>query len=329
MHSKSGGRVELKIDKYVIFSILFCLGCLSVNLTSMAVYAQSPNASSQPTVSLPAYIWEGPVPGGYITGYVLDEDGNPVPDATVSLLLDGQLWKPSKYSYPDNRDNPQTTRIAYHDTEGFLQEGSFLFGLPIPDEYTLTAEKDGYKGSASVHVGRDTRVITVNITLSGYRQPTFSPEQLSYTGAIAGEIRGDQGYPVGANVSLWQDGRMVKMPDNPQSTLKLNYSGQRVDYIFEHLAPGNYTVMAEYWVSGNIFDSKTVSIEVGTRPMRADMVVPRAKRMPTGYPDISFTPTVGEFLASESRPTPALSGLLVLLAIGTVAYFMHKKFEKR
>jgi hypothetical protein len=335
---------KLKIDQRIVFSILLCLGCFILYPTTMAGSAQSPIASSQPSVSLPAYIWEGPVPGGYITGYVLDMDGNPVPGSTVSLLQDGQLWKPDKYSYPPypNGVNPQTTRIAYHDTEGFLQEGSFIFGLPIPDAYTLAAEKDGSNGSVIVHVGRDTRVITVNITLSGYHQTTYSPEQLSYTGAVAGEIRGNQGYPAGANVSLWQDGRIVKTLNNPQYTLERNYSGQRVDYLFEHLAPGSYTVMAEYW-NGYNNSSETVSISVGTRPIRADMVLPRTKLMPYGFPGISFTPTIGEFsapsvsatalpstmVASESRPTPALPWIVVFLVIGFVACFLYEEHNRR
>lgn len=277
----------MKIDKHVIFSILFCLGCLSVNLTSMAGYAQSPNSSPQPTVSLPAYIWEGPVPGGYITGYVLDEGGKPVPGATVSLLQEGQLWQPEKYNYPrlPHGINPQTTRIAYHDADGFLKEGSFLFSLPLPDEYTLTAEKDGYKGSASVHIPHEllyqdtrdsvSRVFMVNVTLSGYHPPTFSPEQLSYTGAIVGEIRTVHGYrAVGINVSLWQDGLMVKILNNPQSSMDLNYSGKTIDYVFEHLAPGRYTVRAEYFAGDDFND--TVNVDVGARPMRADIILLRA-----------------------------------------------------
>lgn len=296
-----------------------------------AAYGQSPSATIQPGVSLPAYIWEGPVPGGYITGYVLDMDGTPVPGATVTLLQDGQLWNPGKYScfapYPYGV-NPQTTRIAYHDTEGFLQEGSFLFGLPVQDEYTLMAEKDGGNGSVKVYVAGDTKVITANITLNGYHQPTYSPEQLSYTGVVAGEIRGNQGYPAGANVSLWRDGQMVKMPGNPQYTLERNYSSQRVDYLFEHLAPGNYTVMAEYWNGCNY--SETMSINVGTRPMRADMVLPRTKILPYGFTEINFTPTIGEFQTptaqkSEPKPMPDLSWSIVILVVGLIAYLIHKK----
>ena len=321
-----------------ILTTLILSICISLGLcfSSTTVLAQSPSATIQPGVSLPAYIREGPVPGGYITGYVLDMDGNPVPGATVSLLQDGQLWNPGKYScfapYPYGV-NPQTTRIAYHDTEGFLREGSFLFGLPVQDEYTLTAEKDGSNGSVRAYVEGDSQVISVNITLSSYRQPTYSSEQLSYTGAVAGEIRGDQGYPASANISLWQDGQMVKMPDNSQDTLERNYSGQRVDYLFEHLAAGNYTVMAEYWNGDNY--SETISISVGTRPMRADMVLHRTKMIPYGWTEISFTPTIGEFLAPGansatpgSKPTPALPWFIVLIIIGSMACFLLRKNER-
>ncbi len=333
----------MKIDKAIVFSIMFFLSCLSIGFPSMAGYARSSGASSQPSVSLPAYIYEGPIPGGYITGYVLDEDGVPVPGATVSLLQKGQLWQPEKYNYPrfNYGINPQTTRIAYHDTGGFLQEGSFLFSLPLPDEYTLAAEKDGYEGSANVYIPhellyRDTndsvpRTFTTNITLKGYLQPAFSPEQLSYTGAIVGEIRSVPGYHAGANVSLWRDGRMVQIPNNPQSTFDYYYLGKRVDYLFEHLAPGNYTVLAEYHGDGNYGNySKTVSVDVDTYSMRADMVLPEKIKMPPyGWPTIKFTPTIGVFSASDTRPTPAPSVLFILLSIGVVGFLMYKKNSKR
>lgn len=313
----------------------------------MVVLAQSSNATLQPEVSLPAHLLEGPVPGAFITGYVLDEDGNPVPGAVVSLWQDGQLWQSGKYEYyPSN--NPQKTNIAYSNT-------GFRFGYIYPGEYTLTAEKDGYKrGPVGVHVGNETlsptlldsvaKPIMVNFTLNGYHVPTLTPEQRSYTGAIAGNIWAAAGYPVtaviGVNVSLWRDGRLVDRPDNPQSSFKQNFSGESVDYLFEHLAPGRYTVMAEYQTPYVYND--TVSVDVGTRPMRADIVLSHMLTRPSGYPVVSFTPTVGEFSASPRadssatalpsmglRPTPALAGLFVLLLIGAVAYFMHKKNEKR
>ena len=329
----------MKINGHVVFSVLFCLGCLSAYPMPMVAYAQSPGASSQPAASLPAYIWEGPVPGGYITGYVLDENGTPVPGATISLLQDGELWKPDKYSYPPYPYgvNPQTTRITYHDTEGFLQEGSFLFGLPIPDEYTLTAEKDGHKGSANAHVGSDTRVITLNITLSGYHQPKFTPEQLSRTGIIAGEVRTAMGFrTLGVNVSLWQDGEIVKMPNNPQSSMDLNYSGKTVDYIFEHLAPGRYAVRAEYFAGDDYNDIVTVNLD--TRPMRADIVLSHAHMWPSGIPIPSFTPTVGPFNALDQnttalpstypRASPAQPVLIIFFVIAVVAFLVYKKNEK-
>ncbi len=337
---RKAGRMHMRVDAHVIFTLLAVLGCSSACLLPMAGCAQSAGAN----VSLPAYIREGPVPGGYITGFVLDENGIPVPGATVSLLQDGQLWRPEKYGYPRlaHGVNPQTTRIAYHDADDFLKEGSFLFGLPFPDVYALAAEKDGYKGSASVHIPREllypdtngpvSSTFVVNITLKGYYRPTFSPEQLSYAGAIAGEIRSVPGYHAGANISLWRDGRMVKMPNNPQSTFDYYYSGHGVDYLFEHLAPGNYTVMAEYHGDGNYGNySKTVSVDVGTCPMRADMVLPEKVKMPPyGWPTIQFTPTVGVLSASDTRPTPALPGLFAALAIGITAYYMcSKKKEKR
>lgn len=269
----------MRTDRLVVFSIIFCI--LGICFTSFAGCAQS----ARTDVSLPAYIRDGPVPGGY-TGYVLDEDGRPVPGATVSLGQEGQLWQPEKYNYPRllYNVNPQTTRITYYDTDDFLKEGGFLFSLPLPGEYTLAAEKDGYKGSADVRIPREllypdrsdpvSRTFAVNITLKGYHRPAFSPEQLSYTGAIVGETRTPHGCVGGGNVSLWRDGRMVEMPDNPHSALHINYSSKTIDYKFEHVAPGNYTVRVEYWMGGDYND--TASVDVGARPVRADIVLSMA-----------------------------------------------------
>lgn len=331
--------------RHEVIISLFILICISYGICFTSnVLAQSPSATIQPGVSLPDYIWKGPVPGGYITGYVVDMDGNPVPGATVSLLQDGQLWNPGKYScfapYPYGV-NPQTTRIAYLDTEGFLQEGSFLFGLPVEDEYTLTAEKDGSNGSVRVYVAGDTKVMTVNITLNGYHQPTYSPEQLSYTGAITGNLMTASGMKVrGINMSLWQDGKLVNMPYNPQSSFERNFSGARVDYLFEHLVPGHYTVMAEYHTGGDYND--TVALDVGASPMRADIVLSQMFGRPADFPVNSFTPTVVEFSASspgttvlpstvqvsEPRSTPTLPWMIVVVIIGYMACFVYDKNNK-
>ena len=112
---------------------------------------------------------------------------------------------------------------------------------------------------------------------------------------------------------------MVKTLNNPQPSMDYNYSGKKIDYIFEHIPPGNYTVFAEFF-QGN----ESVNVEVGSHPMRADIVLSDALNQPYGWSDVPFTPTVSEFLASDTRQAPALPGLLVVVLMGIVAYFMRK-----
>lgn len=310
----------------------------------MTVLAQSSNVTIQPGVSIPAHLLEGPVPGAYITGYIFDEDGHTVSGATVSLWQDGQMWQIGNYQYPSS-DNPQKTDPAYSGK-------GFVFGYVYPGDYTLTAEKDGYEGGpVSVHVGNETlspnqlesvtHPIMMNITLSGYHVPTLTPGQQSYAGAITGNLMTASGMKVtGINMSLWQDGQMVKRPDNPQSSFERNFSGANVEYLFDHLAPGHYTVMAEYSAGGEYND--TVTLDVGTSPMRVDIVLSQLFGRPYNFPVNSFTPTVVEFtasspsatvlpstaLASEPRPTPALPWISVLLIIGITACFMYEKYDR-
>jgi hypothetical protein len=165
------------------------------------------------------------------------------------------------------------------------------------------------------------KAVPVNVTLKGYHVPTLTPDQLTYTGAIAGEIRTYHGfYTEGVNVSLWRDERIVELPDNPQFSLGRNYSGQKIDYLFEHLAPGRYTVRAIGYDS-----DENVSVDVGDRTMRADIVMSQFFHQPAGVPDISFYPTVGDFsVSSTSKPTTDLPAIIVLFVIGIIAYFMLK-----
>lgn len=299
-----------------IIVLLAFISCLAIQLVSSTGYAKK-------------------VPGAYIVGYVLDDDGKPVPGATVTLWQEDKLWY-SNYQY--NWHNPQLSRFAYSDEyyiDGGLKEGGFLFGFAYPGNYTLTAEKDGYRiNSTSLHVNDSTMselvsnpvAVPVNVTLKGYHVPTLTPRQQAYTGAVLGEIRTGHGYYTsGVNVSLWQNGRIVDMPDNPQASLGRNYSGNRIDYMFEHLAPGRYTIMAQ-----DMESNETVTVDVGNIPMRADIVLTRSMHQPFGRPDVSFYPTVGEFVPSAFSPVdsnkqaPTIPLFMVLFIIGAVAYIMQK-----
>ena len=307
------------MNRYTNIAALICACCLMCSCASVMGSAK--------------------IPGGCIAGYVLDEDGNPVPGANVSLWQDGHLWQVGIWQYPTG--NPQNSMIAYTDDRGvaLLKAGGFIFGYTFPGDYVLMAEKDGHKSNATgVYVNESTmgeaaiipQVIVANVTLIGYHVPTLTPEQRSYTGAITGNIWAAGGYgATGVNMSLWRDGRLVDMPDNPQASFNRSYSGANVDYLFEHLAPGHYTVMAEY--QAPILFNDTVPVDVGTVPMRADIILSNMLIRPTNFPVISFTPTVGVFSASastSSKPTPALSCIISLLMIGIVSYFMRRN-DKR
>ncbi|WP_048198734.1 carboxypeptidase regulatory-like domain-containing protein [Methanocella arvoryzae] len=316
------------------FAILCCITYSIIGLTSLSVLAQSEIVTDQPEKPVPAFLSEGPVPSEYITGYVFDEDGKPVPEANVSLWQNGQLWTPGKHQLA-GVENPQASLPSYSIISGVPKEGSFLFGFTAPGEYTLTAEKDGYKGEpVSVHVGEETlsanrleaidNPVMVNITLTGYHMPTLSSDQQSYTGAIAGTIKTARGYDVtGVNVSLLQDGVMVDRPDNPQSSFHRNLSGKRIDYLFHHLAPGRYTVKAEYFAGADFND--TVTLDMDTKVMRADIVLSKAYMSPLEAPAVIFTPIVGEFDAAEPVSTPATSWLIVMLLIVLVATWLDHK----
>ena len=190
--------------RHEVLISLVILICISYGICFISnVLAQSPIATIQPLVSLPPDLTAGPVQGGHVIGYVFDADGNPVPGATVTLWQDGQIWNTTNIIW-GFCTNPQTTNIYNQVTDGYLTEGALNFGLLYPGEYSLTAEKEGYSGkSASFHIGNETMRKTIldtmppatvmNITLSNYHVPTFTPEQLSYMGAIAGTIRGGNG----------------------------------------------------------------------------------------------------------------------------------------
>jgi hypothetical protein len=199
-------------------------------------------------------------------------------------------------------ENPQSSDI-HNGNEGY-----FIFGFVDPGSYTVKAEKDGYMGSTSLTFTDKT--ITVNVTITGYHVPSFSPEQLSYNGAITGTVHETSGQDMtdGANVSLWQGGRLEKMPGNPQL-------GTGSTYLFEHLPPGQYEVRAAMQYA-RVFrnDSAKVSVNVSNGTVTADIVLPFAAPQPPTPPPSTPLPS-----SSSGITTILLSIGVAILLMGTLS----------
>jgi hypothetical protein len=240
---------------------------------------------------------------GMITGYALDEDGNPVSAANVTLWQDGQFWQHTRVTYAGS-ENPYASDI-HNGNEGY-----FIFGFVNPGSYTVKAEKDGYTGSASLTFNDKT--VLVNVTITGYHVPSFSLEQLSYTGAITGTVYESSGQDMtaGANVSLWQDGLMVKIPGNPQVGIGSNY-------MFEHLPPGQYEVRAAMQYARVFrYNSAKISVNVSNSKVTADIELPFAAPhlsptlLPTSMPSSSPSPS----------PSPGVAMVMLSLVIGILLF---------
>lgn len=297
------GGIQMRIKIATVFLISIYSICSSI----VIAYGQSSNYTVGPGVSIPQHLTEGQVPSGYITGYVFDQEGQPIPGATVTLLQNGQLWRPGKFQFFSG-ENPQKSLPMYSNEGGFLSEGGFLFGFTEPGTYILRAEKDGFKtDEVIVQVGGNTLSanqlesvplpIMANVTISGYHRENISSGQQLYPGAIAGTLWAAGGYGVmGVNVSLWQDGKLVDRMDNPQASFTRNFYGKRIDYLFEHVVPGNYTVMVNYSAGGDFTD--TALVEVKDQPMRADIILSQLLTRPVDFPFITYSPIVGDFNSS-------------------------------
>ena len=274
----------LKMFYLMIIAILVSVFCIASCLIMIPTYAQS----SEPTVVSLAFSGQYPQTQGYsgevVSGLVLDADGMPVPGAIVTLWQNGSPWQLNTgLAYNGGDVNPRTSGIYGNN------EGSFLFGLVAPGVNTVTAEKDGFLGSATIIIDNvtihsyskeDFDLITksVNITLQGYRVPVLSREQMSYTGGVAGTLKTVQEYWMEGNVSLWHDGKLVTLPENPQSTSIRDYQGRKINFLFEHLAPGQYEVVASSR-GGDYTDNATINVTdhieyVDIRSFAAGMVAP-------------------------------------------------------
>ncbi len=302
--------------------ILICLLSAGIWFSSVSTFAQS-QAYLSGVTNITYVSLYNPVSGGVVKGFVLDEDGNPVSNAVVTLWQDGHIWMEGKRL--SGCTNPQ--RTWPYDDEGIYyqrSDGEFSFVFVNQGSFIVTAEKEGYKASAIVYVTNDPSNSTFNdtlsppvtLTLDSYHIPSFSPEQLSYTGAVAGTLRNDMGVRLGSvNVSLWQDGKMIVMPGNPQLPQLRNVSGQEVDYLFEHLAPGQYQVIAEYWWGGKYNESVMVNVDD-----RLEIVnIPLSQF----YAHPLITPTLSPVSSPAPAAMPSWSMAMILSSIA-IALLVYK-----
>lgn len=178
--------VPLKTRPYALMAFILCISGLTV-FSSTSVAAD--------------------IPLDVITGVVADEYGQLVPGVTVTLTQDDVLWQPNESIFY-GVTNPQVSGSESDKT------GSFLFAMLYPGQYVITAEKWGYKGSASVRIN-DTNVHSphpVTVVLEDF-DAALSQEQASYRGGVAGQIWDTMHDMLVhyANVSLCRDGQMVKV----------------------------------------------------------------------------------------------------------------------
>jgi hypothetical protein len=250
-----------------------------------------------------------------IKGFVLDEAGNPVPDANVSLWQNGTL-------VPCGMGNPQQSRffdkIVYSYPSSNEYAGMFWFGMIYPGEYTIRAEKRGHVGTTITNVTpvEVHYAFVANVTIPGYHVPVFTPEQLNLTGGAAGTIRyadGTRAY--GVNVTLWQNGDMVERPGNPQLSKTRNVTGREVDYLFDHLAPGQYNVVVES--NAALKETESVPVNVTDSLAVTDLVL--------SHPYSPVPPGPGT--ATPSTPGPCT--LLVLSSIGVAAVLVSTRRRTR
>jgi hypothetical protein len=315
--------------------VLILAICLLVLLcTTVIALSQTPTAI--PTIDPATIPTIPPMVGSVVRGFVLDSDGIPVPGANVTLWQNGNVWQHGKMVYV-KADNPQTSYI-YSDEQHpqeYAITGLFWFGLVEPGRYVLTAEKDGYKGSTTVSVGDDmintsftgfsAPKIMVNVTLEGYHVPVLTQGQLSYTGGITGTLRTYWGYgAAGVNMSLWQNGQLVTIPDNPQASHGRDWNGSEIDFLFEHLAPGQYDVLAEYYSPFRYVENSTVT--VGDRIEMIHIVLSHILNSITTTPSPT-PPAVSTLPTSRPAPFPGIAAVLISLGIAVQLYSIFRKIR--
>jgi hypothetical protein len=339
----AGNGTDRSFTIIIIAALLF-LGLCFISLTALAQSPATPSPSPFPDNT---YIVPGTaptsVPGTMIEGLVLDQDGNPVPNATVTLLLDGEKWHKYPFAYGRGGTNPQATFI-YDDNSGSAEgAGVYYFGYVDPGNYTVVAAKDGYKGFATVNASKDSLMgaYTVNVILDGYHERSFSTKELALTGGITGVIQANDSAEQGrilshVYVTLWQDGQLVDTPKNPQNSGNGMITQTTGNYLFEHLAPGYYDVMVETIDLAGVNHNMTKSTTVGRNVVNVSFLLTGMIFLtnpsllpPTATPGpamvISESPLPTQTRSGTPAPFPGLTIILTALGIAALFVYRHKK----
>lgn len=300
--------------------LMICISFFSVVLLSpFSGCALSQSETVHPTlpVAVPVNVYSGVV-GCDVNGYVLDTYGNPVSNAVVTVRQNGHILNPSGgeiNGYPD------PSGIYSYGVRGDV--GYFDFIVYSKGHYMVTAEIDGYNSSIDVLVKDITfgNSVSENITMNGYHTPILTKDQLAYTGTITGVVLDRDGVllPV-TNVSLWKDGRLVRIPNNPQ------YSAggkDRDEFIFEHVPPGHYELLAD--VTNRLGGVEGRSVDVYDRTITANITMHNYTYFVMGPVTTSIPDQV--IPRDAPKPTPFTSNLFVLSYIVTAVmiYGYRKK----
>ena len=203
-------------------------GCITINIGSQTpsqASSQTPSITVQPSNNANL---------GTITGYVLDQNKEQIPMVRVTLWQNGQI-----VNIPNN---PQIT------SDGSVGENSvsalnFTFDNVPMGNYVISAEKEGHTGFTNIDLNSNYGYPVILIPFYSYillgdfnPNPTLEPSwnqppvyQEEYStgyvinGVSCGILVGravdsnDNGIP-NANITLWQNGVPLNIPENPQLT---------------------------------------------------------------------------------------------------------------
>jgi hypothetical protein len=107
-----------------------------------------------------AYDPRAEVPGATITGLILDANGNNIPNATVKLLLDGQLFDIPRNPQQSNSDNI---------TDQYGTVGRYQFMRLPYGQYLIVAEMPDASGTvhrSNLSVNVNANTVTADIVLA-------------------------------------------------------------------------------------------------------------------------------------------------------------------